>query len=140
MIPKLILQPILENAIVHGTTSDGRMCLVSLSVKNAEDTVVITVKDDGNGIKPDKLQQLNKDLEETRGEEKGSFGLFSINRRVRLLYGNEYGICLESEPGKGTSVILRIPKLEHLDETALSILERNQEIAGRGNYEKNRYY
>ena len=140
VIPKLILQPILENAIVHGTTSDGRMCLVSLSVKNAEDTIVITVKDDGNGIKPDKLQQLNKDLEETRGEEKGSFGLFSINRRVRLLYGNEYGICLESEPGKGTSVILRIPKLEHLDETALSILERNQEIAGRGNYEKNRYY
>ena len=71
---------------------------------------------------------------------KGSFGLFSINRRVRLLYGTEYGIRLESEPGKGTIVILRVPKLEHLDETASSMLERDQEIAGRKHYEENRYY
>jgi len=47
---------------------------------------------------------------------------------------------LESEPGKGTIVILRIPKLEHLDETASSILERDQETAGRKQYEENRYY
>ena len=140
VIPKLTLQPILENAIVHGTASDGRMCFVSLSIKNAADTVVITVKDDGNGIEPEKLRQLNKNLDEARGEEKGSFGLFSINRRVRLLYGTEYGIRLESEPGKGTIVILRIPKLEHLDETASSILERDQETAGRKQYEENRYY
>ena len=140
VIPKLTLQPILENAIVHGTASDGRMCFVSLSIKNAADTVVITVKDDGNGIEPEKLCQLNKNLDEARGEEKGSFGLFSINRRVRLLYGTEYGIRLESEPGKGTIVILRIPKLEHLDETASSILERDQETAGRKQYEENRYY
>ena len=140
VIPKLTLQPILENAIIHGTASDGHMCFVSLSIKNAADTVVITVKDDGNGIEPEKLRQLNKDLDEARGEEKGSFGLFSINRRVRLLYGTEYGIRLESEPGKGTIVILRIPKLEHLDETASSILERDQETAGRKQYEENRYY
>lgn len=126
VIPKLILQPILENAIVHGTASDGSMCFVSLSVKNVSDTVVITVKDDGNGIDPEKLQKLNADLEKACGEENGSFGLFSINRRVRLLYGTEYGICLESEPGKGTSVILRIPKLEHLEETASSILESDR--------------
>ena len=116
------------------------MCFVSLSIKNAADTVVITVKDDGNGIEPEKLCQLNKNLDEARGEEKGSFGLFSINRRVRLLYGTEYGIRLESEPGKGTIVILRIPKLEHLDETASTILERDQETAGRKQYEENRYY
>lgn len=140
IIPKLILQPILENAIVHGTTSDGRMCFVSLSVKNAADTIIITVKDDGNGMEPEKLHQLNADLDEARGEEKGSFGLFSINRRVRLLYGIQYGIRLKSEPGKGTSVILQIPKLEHLDEPASSILERDQEIAGRKHYEENRYY
>lgn len=140
VIPKLTLQPILENAIVHGTASDGHMCFVSLSIKNAADTIVITVKDDGNGIEPEKLRQLNKDLDEARGEEKGSFGLFSINRRVRLLYGTEYGIRLESEPGKGTIVILRVPKLEHLDETASSMLERDQEIAGRKHYEENRYY
>ena len=140
VIPKLILQPIIENAIVHGTTSDGRMCFVSLSVKNEVDTVVITVKDDGNGIEPEKLRQLNADLEEGCGEEKGSFGLFSINRRVRLLYGTEYGIFLESEPEKGTSVILRIPKLEQLDETTSPMLEGDQGIAGRSHYEENRYY
>ena len=87
------------------------MCFVSLSIKNVADTVVITVKDDGNGIEPEKLCQLNKNLDEARGEEKGSFGLFSINRRVRLLY-----------------------------ETASSILERDQETAGRKQYEENRYY
>lgn len=136
VIPKLILQPILENAIVHGTASDGRMCFVSLSVKNATDAVVIIVKDDGNGIEPEKLQQLNQDLEEACEEKKDSFGLFSINRRVRLLYGTEYGLRLESDFGKGTSVILRIPKLEYVEETVSAILERDENLAGGKNHDE----
>ena len=140
VIPKLILQPILENAIVHGTTSDGRMCFVSLRVQNIEDVIVITVKDDGNGIASERLQQLNQDLEEACGEEKDSFGLFSINRRVRLLYGTEYGIKLKSEFGKGTSVILRIPKLEHLEETVSAILERDENIVGGNHDEETGYH
>ena len=135
VIPKLILQPILENAIVHGTASDGRMCFVSLSVQNAEGAIVITVKDDGNGIASEQLHQLNQDLEEAGGKERDSFGLFSINRRVRLLYGTEYGIRLESELGKGTFVVLRIPKLEHLEETVSMILERDEKVAG-GSYDE----
>ncbi|MFR8179089.1 MAG: response regulator [Dorea sp.] len=137
VIPKLTLQPILENAIVHGTASDGRMCFVSLSIKNAADTVVITVKDDGNGIEPEKLCQLNKNLDRSAWRGKGFFRIIQHQQaRVRLLYGTEYGIRLESEPGKGTIVILRIPKLEHLDETASSILERDQETAGESNMKK----
>ena len=135
VIPKLILQPILENAIVHGTASDGRMCFVSLSVQTVEGAIVIAVKDDGNGIAPEQLHQLNQDLEEAGGRERDSFGLFSINRRVRLLYGTEYGIRLESEFGKGTCVILRIPKLEHLEETVSMILERDEKVAG-GSYDE----
>ena len=135
VIPKLILQPILENAIVHGTASDGRMCFVSLSVQNAEGAIVITVKDDGNGIASEQLHQLNQDLEEAGGKERDSFGLLSINRRVRLLYGTEYGIRLESELGKGTCVVLRIPKLEHLEETVSMILERDEKVAG-GSYDE----
>ena len=140
VIPKLILQPILENAIVHGTASDGRMCFVSLDVKDVGATIKITVTDDGNGIDPEKLRRLNEDLEELRGEEKKSFGLFSINRRVRLLYGSKYGIRLESEPGKGTAVILCIPKLEHLEETVSEMLKRDSGAIGGNCYEENCYH
>ena len=101
---------------------------------------MITVKDDGNGIASERLQQLNQDLEEACGEEKDSFGLFSINRRVRLLYGTEYGIKLKSEFGKGTSVILRIPKLEHLEETVSAILERDENIVGGNHDEETGYH
>ena len=140
VIPKLILQPILENAIVHGTASDGRMCFVSLNVKDVGTTIKITVTDDGNGIDPEKLRRLNEDLEESRGEEKNSFGLFSINRRVRLLYGSKYGIRLESELGKGTDVILCIPKLEHLEETVSEILKSDSGAIGGNCYEENCYH
>ena len=140
MIPKLNLQPILENAIVHGTASDGRMCFVSLNVKDVGTTIKITVTDDGNGIDPEKLRRLNEDLEESRGEEKNSFGLFSINRRVRLLYGSKYGIRLESELGKGTDVILCIPKLEHLEETVSEILKSDSGAIGGNCYEENCYH
>ena len=54
---------------------------------------------------------------------------------MRLLYGTEYGIRLESELGKGTCVVLRIPKLEHLEETVSMILERDEKVAG-GSYDE----
>ena len=73
-------------------------------------------------------------------EEERFFRIIQHQQACTALYGTEYGIRLESEPGKGTIVILRVPKLEHLDETASSMLERDQEIAGRKHYEENRYY
>lgn len=116
MIPKMTLQPILENAIVHGASSDGKVCTVKVTVIAKEHTVCFCVKDDGNGIEAQRLKELNEALDNSQVTEEDSFGLKSINRRIRLLFGSEYGMKLQSEPGKGTKVYLEIPKRKKVTE------------------------
>jgi len=107
-IQKIILQPIVENAIYHGIKAKGEpgKIVVTASVEN--DTLVLRVKDDGVGIKDDELEAINNTLENLSGKRTG-YGLFNVNERIRLSYGNEYGIALKSVPGKGTEVIIRHP-------------------------------
>lgn len=101
-IPHLILQPIVENAVRHGILENRSGGTVKITVKNYDDYVLLCVEDDGIGIKKQNIPLLlNHELENT------GIGLYNVQKRMLALYG--YGIDLESEPGKGTKICLKIP-------------------------------
>ena len=103
-MPKLLLQPVVENAIEHGIDEkeEGDK-KISLSFKGVRDDVVITVRDNGMGMEQEKAETL------VTYQAKG-YGLKNVNDRIRLLYGEEYGIRIFSAPGEGTNVVMRFPK------------------------------
>ena len=117
-ILKLILQPLVENALYHGLLHCNAGSSIYLSAKKEDKTICFTVTDDGVGMEPQTLERLQKLLEEKprfrelsqRANE--SIGLKNINARIRLYYGDDYGLLIKSEPGRGTTVQIRVPELE----------------------------
>lgn len=107
-IPRLILQPILENAIYHGMSSvrsDGK---IVISAKKADPhTLLLTVSDNGSGMSEEKVQDLNEYINEKNDLFK-SIGMRNVNRRIKLSCGPEYGLTVYSCIGKGTTVVMRI--------------------------------
>lgn len=103
-MPKLLLQPVVENAIEHGIDEkeEGDKKLF-LSFKGQGDDVEIIVRDNGTGMEQEKAETL------VTYQAKG-YGLKNVNDRIRLLYGEFYGIQIYSAPGEGTTVIMRFPK------------------------------
>jgi signal transduction histidine kinase len=99
-VPTLILQPIVENAIVHGIAPKPEGGTVSILVKQTGDELHIQVIDNGVGFDPDRAPT---------GSERPSIGFKNIDLRLRLLYGNAYRVQVASTPGAGTTVELRIP-------------------------------
>jgi two-component system sensor histidine kinase YesM len=111
-ILKLILQPLVENALYHGIKNKrgGGTIRVRARLKNA-DEVVLEVEDDGIGFAPDKLAQLKAELEDDSGDIRmeSGFGIAHVNKRIRLYYGKQYGLSVRSELNAGTCVTLVIP-------------------------------
>lgn len=103
-MPKLLLQPVVENAIEHGIDEkeDGDKKLF-LSFRGNGDDVEITVRDNGMGMPQEKAETL------VTYQAKG-YGLKNVNDRIRLLYGEKYGIQIFSAPDEGTTVVMRFPK------------------------------
>ena len=105
-IPTLTIQPVVENIFVHGLTS--QICHIHLNVSIRNGTICISVSDNGSGIPPEKLAELNRSIRDFK-TARHSFGLPSINHRIALLYGENYGLTIESSPEKGTTVTIVIP-------------------------------
>lgn len=108
-IIKLLLQPLVENAIYHGmsmTEGEGRIRVLGY----AEDgDIVFTVADDGIGIAPEELSLLS-DYVEGKNDAFTSIGLRNTNRRIRLYYGSRYGLSIRSILGEGTVITVRVPR------------------------------
>lgn len=102
---KLLLQPLVENSIHHGRKSDEEVLMIRVRVQLDGEHVCFSVEDNGVGIKQDKLEKLRSQLEKF---EEG-YGLKNVHNRVRLTYGEEYGVKIESVFGKGTRVLVYIP-------------------------------
>lgn len=109
MLP-LILQPIVENAFVHGLEGKSGQGMIVCQIKERADKVAVTVCDDGLGITPDRLEQLHMNLKEGKDTLQGSFGLSNINQRLKLYYGECFGVYIESQLGEGTTVNVCLPK------------------------------
>jgi two-component system sensor histidine kinase YesM len=108
-IPKLTLQPIVENAIYHGLENQTDGGWVTVSVRATEKSVLILIRDDGVGMDPASVQKINLelakvDLGDIGGGKKrrGGIALRNVNQRVKLLFGEEYGLQLFSVSGVGT--------------------------------------
>lgn len=104
---KLILQPVIENAIYHGIRLARREGIVEISGKRQEESICFVVQDDGVGIDRQELESLREKLQDAK---LGSLiGMFNVQARLRLHYGPDYGIEIESTKGEGTTVRIRIP-------------------------------
>lgn len=104
-VVKLTLQPIVENAIHHGRTDDSEVFHILIRLFEADGKAVFEVIDDGCGIAPEKLMELQNSM----NLSEGGYGLRNVNIRLKLQYGSDYGIYIESEPGFGTKVRIEIP-------------------------------
>lgn len=112
---KMILQPLVENAIIHGVGCMESNGLLIIQSELTGDTLTLRVRDNGSGIEPEKLERMRKKLagislsrEADIVGYRAGIGVVNVNNRIRLTYGNEYGISIVSRVGEGTIVTLRI--------------------------------
>lgn len=108
---KLILQPIVENAFTHGLRHISSGGAVAIIGRLEHDSVLFVVEDNGCGIEKNRLEQLQAMLSGSPLSERNApfMGLVNIHDRLRLAFGSEYGIQVESAPGRGTKVTMRLP-------------------------------
>lgn len=107
-IMSLILQPIVENAIIHGLEDKEEAGHIDIDVSRDGEDIIFTVEDDGIGISQEKLSEIRKELTSNRlkGEH---IGIFNVQYRIRLKYGFPYGISVDSKEGAGTRIEIRLP-------------------------------
>ncbi|SES90320.1 sensor histidine kinase [[Clostridium] polysaccharolyticum] len=108
-IPKLTLQPLVENALYHGVKNKrgvGHIWVQGME----EDGIVLKVIDDGAGMTKEQLEELRAGVYEDRHT---GLGLVNVHKRLNLYYGADYGLTFESSPGEGTTVCVKIPKINN---------------------------
>lgn len=109
-VPKLILQPLVENAIYHGVKAKRGGGTITITGVPEGENLVFTVQDDGAGMLQEKVEELNRRMSERSVlDEQKSFGLFYIRERIQLCYGKGYGVHVESTLGEGTRVTITLP-------------------------------
>ena len=114
-LPALTLQPLIENALVHGCERKRGSANITVAIHHTQSEMQITITDNGLGMDAVKLQALREALWETSVEPtsaEASVGLLNIARRIRLKFGNDYGLTIESAEGEGTCVTLHLPAKE----------------------------
>lgn len=109
LIPKLTLQPLIENAIRYALEPNIEPCTISITVSEDEQGLDIRVSDNGPGMSAEFIKDLQMGRVKTRGE---GIGLANIAERIQIVFGPEWGTSIESEPGQGTTIHVRIPYLK----------------------------
>lgn len=115
LVPKFLIQPLVENSIIHGfTLGEKNVCHIAVEVRKSDDNGIdLLVADTGRGISRKKLEEIRKMLSSTSSE--GMYeriGLHNINKRISILFGQEYGLSIQSDPGNGTVVRAHIPGMK----------------------------
>lgn len=116
-IPRLILQPIVENGIVHGKEGPDGDLVIRIRSSRGPSDLEITVEDNGVGIAPARLSEIRRELSTASidgnpaalATSTRSIGLKNVQDRIRMLYGAAYGLSIDSRPGCGTMVTVRLP-------------------------------
>jgi two-component system, sensor histidine kinase YesM len=112
-VQKLILQPIVENAIYHGIKAKREAGKIEVKAEIIEEVLLFTVTDNGVGISEEDITRINNAFLNSN-KEKAGYGLFNVSERIRLSYGKDYGINIKSKPGMGTVVEIRHPVITSL--------------------------
>lgn len=122
LFPKMVLQPIVENSIYHGLqmkrASAGQPGSIEILVKRTAAeaaSLIIEIRDNGAGIDPETLKELNQCMDISCHHSPAGFGLKNINQRIKLYYGESYGLEIESMLHMGTTVRITVPLIFHRD-------------------------
>jgi two-component system sensor histidine kinase YesM len=122
MIPQMILQPIVENAIYHGIEPLKRNGLLEIKGYSDEENLYLTVQDNGMGISSDRLEGIHKTLAIHSGKmvqdhhPESGIGLMNVHDRIRIKYGEQYGIQITSKLHGGTQILIKLPVRSEWDE------------------------
>lgn len=108
-IVKLTLQPLVENAIFSGIEPGGKNGTIRIHAYEKDKCLCIDVLDDGIGIPEEKIPELLNHSEKLKGDQMSSIGMPNVDRRLKLIYGEEYGLSVESRVGEYTQITVRIP-------------------------------
>ncbi len=107
LVLNFILQPIIENSVFHGIIPTNENGVIKITASSTDNVMSITIKDNGKGMTKENLDMiLNQEISE-KGFAK--IGVYNVNRRIKLNYGDEFGISIESRLNEGTSVNVRLP-------------------------------
>lgn len=117
-IIRVVLQPLIENAIYHGIKPLTNKGLLTIRGYLNGETAELSVEDNGLGMTPEELNRLRENINGDVIKESAHIGLSNVNQRIRLYYGNEYGLIIDSREGVGTRVTIRFPRLQPSDPAA----------------------
>lgn len=106
---RIVLQPLVENAIYHGIKPMTNKGLITISGR-IEEGLLLIVSDNGLGMSEQELEKLRRNMQSDVIKESRHIGITNVNQRIKLYYGEEYGLTVTSREGSGTSVTVRIPK------------------------------
>lgn len=118
LLPKLLVQPLVENAIQHGMDRRDGTGMITVIARRQGEAVCIEVEDNGVGMTPEKVRQV---MEAPAVTDRPHLGIKNVQDRIRLHYGPAWGLQIESIPGKGTRIVLRIPAGEQPPATKESL-------------------
>ncbi len=112
-VPKLIIQPLIENAIYHGLQSTENGGIIVITLDRDDFGIALSVYDNGVGINEDKLSELNSmlstNLQRGKFTNADGYGIYNINTRIKSFFGSQYGLSIESKAGKYTLVKIQFP-------------------------------
>jgi len=111
-IPKFTLQPVIENALLHGLDENGIVGKITVIIRLEDSVMHIQVNDNGSGIEPEVLQDLQRHISGDAEFPCFGIGLRNVHSRIQMLFGSEYGISISSKVGAGTTVHITIPAIE----------------------------
>lgn len=107
-IPKMTLQPLIENAIYHGIRiKEGEKGKVTLDIRKEGKGVYLMIQDSGNGMSPEKIQEMNQSI--SQYDEKFGYGVRNVNKRIELMFGKEYGLHFSQNELGGLTVEIHLP-------------------------------
>ncbi len=116
-LPKLILQPIVENSILHGLERKVGEGLLRVQLETTSTRLIITASDDGMGMENEELDELNRNLairslsHVRGGRNRGGIAIVNVNNRIKLLFGEQFGVTITSTPSVGTDVEVVLPRI-----------------------------
>ena len=109
LIPKITIQPLVENALYHGIKNKRGKGTIKITGEKHDEYITISISDNGLGITDERLAVVMNNINNRSESEKTTFGLYNVNERIRLDFGEEYGIKIDSEYGQGTTVSVKLP-------------------------------
>lgn len=107
-IPRMTLQPIVENSIKYGFGEDRDCLEIRISTRIQKGVLSVIIADDGVGIRPELLEELKANLDQGQNQT-DHIGIYNVHKRIRLVYGGRYGVGIDSKIEEGTVVTLRVP-------------------------------